>query len=121
MGFLLHIRSVLIQLQHPRDMLRVHHVLRFLLFKEPRRVDEQYVASRALFLQDDDTGRDSRIVKHVCRQTDHRIDRAVLQQLLPDRAFRSATEQHTVRKHDAHCPGRLQMIEAVKQERVVRL
>ncbi|MNJ58889.1 hypothetical protein D3C77_545460 [compost metagenome] len=71
--------------------------------------------------QHEDDGRDTRAEEDVGRQANDGFEVVVLDQLLADDAFLTASEQHAVRQDDGHDAVGLQVVQVVQQEGVVGL
>ncbi|MNO68732.1 hypothetical protein D3C76_595710 [compost metagenome] len=73
----------------------------------------------ALFVDDDDAGRNTGAVEQVGRQTDDPLDIALLEQVLADTRLGIAAKQHAVWQDHRTLAGALQALDDVQQEGVI--
>ena len=89
--------------------------------KSLRGINDQHVVISPILSQNHDDCRNAGAKENIGRKPNDRIDVVLVDQILSDRALFTAAEQHAVRENNRHDAVRLQVIEIVKEEGVVRL
>ena len=77
--------------------------------------------SRVLFVNDDNTRRDTRTIEQIRRKTDNTLDVSGLNQSFSDFALCIAAEQNTMGQNDSGFTGTLQRLENVHQPSIVAI